>query len=260
MTRRSELRDRKFWVHSNPEPAPPDQPAQPCVLGCVLRGEHKPGCICTLECKEHPGHCSGCAPRPAHARSQLCGRCFYRRLRSPLRQLPDIHDWLGARMGGMRTNWSEPGVTGSRETPLPINADMHDLRGLNARLLAGWAHRAAAEHVPPIRGPAHWDVRTTAGWLDRHATWCAQQAWVPALIGHLGELTGRARGLVPWEQYRTRLPLPCPKCEQMTLTLFGGEDWVTCIQDGCDEVIGWFRYQRLIRAIVKLHEQIEKAS
>jgi hypothetical protein len=254
MTVRHEPRDRKFWVHSEPPAPPPDQPVKPCILGCLLKGEHKPGCPCTLECRDHPGHCTGCAPRPAHARSQLCGRCFYRRLRSPLRQLPDIYDWLGARMGGVRTNWSEPGVTGSREFPLPINTDMHDLRQLMARLLAGWANRAAHNIVPPVPGPAHWDVASTAGWLDAHASWCANQPWTPRLVTHLGELMKQANGLVPWQPPRTRLPLPCPKCEQMTLTLFGGEDWVTCTTPGCDEVIGWFRYSRLVKAILKLHD------
>jgi hypothetical protein len=248
--------ERPYWPHSNPEPtpAPSDQPAKPCVLGCLLKGDHAPGCICTLECKPHPGHCDGCAPRPAHTSSTLCGRCFYRRLRGPLRQLPGIHGWLGVRMGGIRGNWSEPGVSGSRESPLPINTDMHDLRVLITTVLAQWAHRVAREHTPPIAGPDHWGVDTTAGWLDRRASWCSSQPWTPTLVRHLGELTRRANGLVPWQPPRTRLPLPCPKCEAMSLTLFGGEDWVTCTTQGCDEVIGWYRYSRLVKAILKLHD------
>jgi hypothetical protein len=246
--------ERPYWPHSNPQPTPTDQPTKPCVLGCILKGDHKPGCICTLECKEHPGHCTGCNPRPAHVGSTLCGKCFYRRLRGPLRQLPGIHGWLGVRMGGIRGNWSEPGVSGSRESPLPINTDMHDLRVLITQVLAQWAARVACEHVPVIHGPEHWDVDTTAPWLDKRAGWCSAQAWTPILVAHLGELVKRANGLVPWQPPRTRLPLPCPQCEQMTLTLFGGEDWVTCTTQNCDEVIGWYRYSRLVKAILKLHD------
>jgi hypothetical protein len=248
--------ERPYWPHSDPEPtgAKLTEPARACVLGCLIKGDHKPGCPCTLECKDHAGHCRGCAPRPAHAWSLLCGKCFYRRLRGPLRQLPGIHGWLGVRMGGMRTNWAEPGVSGSRETALPINTEMHDLRVLITQILAAWAYRAAREHVPPIHGPSHYGPDWTAPWLDAHATWCAQQAWVPVLVTHLSELVKTANGLVPWQPPRTRLPLPCPKCEQMTLTLFGGEDWVTCTTQNCDEVIGWFRYSRLVKAILKLHD------
>jgi len=86
-----------------------------------------------------------------------------------------------------------------------------------------------------------------------HAGWIAEQVWVPTLIGHLHELEQRARHLAPWTRTGHALPLPCMKCEQLTLVLFGGEDWVTCTNPDCDHIIGWFKYERLSREIGRIY-------
>lgn len=74
------------------------------------------------------------------------------------------------------------------------------------------------------------------------------------LVAHLAELETLSKRLAPWQRTGHKLPLPCFRCEQLTLVLFGGEDWVTCTNRDCDEIIGWSRYENLSRAIGKLYE------
>ena len=261
MSRRRQVeRDRPYWPHSQDhvdvqEPLAREalDGAQACVLGCTNLGEHKPSCPCHTECPQHEGHCTGCAPRPAYDDTLLCGRCFHRRLRSPIRQMPTIHAWLGARMGGVKSPGLERDVSGSRDAPIPLNPAMHDVRELIEQLLCRWADRVATEHEPPIRGPDHRDVAACAAYLDAHVGWVSKQAWVATLIVHVKQLTRMATGLAPWQQAVTKLPIPCTRCQQPTLVLYGGDDWVTCTNKGCDNIIGWGRYQNLARAIVKLH-------
>ncbi len=268
--RRQTERDQPTWPHlhdhtdlpTSDMAAPID--GQACIMGCKQDEAHLPSCPCNDQCPNHPGHCPGCTPRSAHDRSLLCGRCFYRRLRSPLRQMPVIDAWLNTHMGGIRSASLEPGVTGSTDAAIPIRADIHDHLATSRMLLIGWARRVVDEHPKQravdgtwslIGGPTSLDVATTSRYLDRHATWISAQPWTRTLIGHLWELTRRATGLAPWQQSRTMLQLPCPKCEQMTLALFGGDDWVACIAAGCDEIIGWYRYERLSKAIIRLRNQ-----
>lgn len=227
---------------------------QACVLGCTTRTDHKPGCPCHTQCPQHESHCDGCAPRPAYQASLLCGSCFYRKLRSPLRRVPALVDWLVSRKAGLKAAvYDGDKVSGSHEVPLPFNAAIVDHISVLNLLLNAWAYRALRE-APPERGVAITDATVAAEWLDDHAAWVSGQPWVVELIRHLRELEARARTLAPWQVVRHRLPLPCMKCEQTTLVLFGGDDWVTCTNTDCDEIIGWSRYQNLSRAISRLYE------
>lgn len=256
-----------YWPHSQdyvdePEPETPKGPAdhvaldgtQACIRGCTDIGEHLPGCPCTTECPTHDDHCQGCAPRPAYETSLLCGHCFHRKLRSPLRRVPALVDWLNSRKAGLHAAvYDSDRVSGSTDAPLPFNPDIVDHLAVMALILNGWAKRTS-EQSPPAPGPTTWNATGSAAYLEQHSAWIAEQAWVVEMIRHLGELEDRTRELAPWQPVRHRLPLPCTKCEHTTLVLFGGDDWVTCTNLGCDHIIGWFRYQSLSRAIGRIYE------
>lgn len=228
---------------------------QACIYGCTSRDRHWSDCPCQASCPDHEGHCKGCAPRPTRDSSYLCGSCFHRRLRSPLRRVPALYDWLESRKGGLRAAvYDSDRIQSSKEAPLPFNVRIVDHLSLMSLLLNAWAHKAAGE-ADPGPGPATWDAPGSADWLDLHAGWVAEQRWVPQLVHHLRELEQRARALAPWQPTRHSLPLPCMACEQQTLVLFGGEDWVTCTNPECDHIVGWFKYEKLSREIGRIYKQ-----
>lgn len=255
-------KERREAAAATPAPAVPEPEdyvaldgSQACVFGCKDRGEHRAGCPCHDACPEHTGHCGGCAPRPAHGTSLLCGHCFHRRLRAPLRRAPALFDWLTSRKGGLKAqDYAADRVSSSKEAPLPFNVGVVDHLTLMEALLRAWVKRAL-ETAPPGPGPALLDVCGCAEWLDSHSSWISEQPWVLGFIAHLRGLEDRARRLAPWQPTRHALPMPCLRCEQQTLVLFGGEDWVTCTNPECDEIIGWYRYTRLSRAIAGVREQ-----
>lgn len=226
---------------------------QACIHGCTTRGQHNAGCPCHDTCPDHEDHCTGCAPRPTHDQSLLCGSCFYRKLRAPLRRVPALHDWLTSRKGGLKAaTYDSDLVQSSKEAPLPFNVGIVDHLSLTNLLLNAWAQKAVAE-ADPGPGPATRDAIGSAAWLDGHAGWLAEQTWIPQLLAHLRELEQRARALAPWQPTRHALPVPCFRCEQQTLVLFGGEDWVTCTAVDCDAVFGWSRYAALSKALGRIY-------
>lgn len=232
---------------------------QACILGCINRGEHQPDCPCHDQCPDHTDHCSGCAPRPSHENSLLCGHCFYVKLKAPLRRVPALFDWYTSRKAGLRAAvYDSDRITVSKDQPLPFNVDITDHLDLMRVVLATWAHRSA-ELAPPGPGPDGKDAVTSAKWLEDHASWISEQQLVGQLSKHLRQLEDYGRAIAPWQATRHKLPLPCFKCQQPTLVLFGGEDWVTCTSPGCDEIIGWFRYQRLSESIGNLLKNEGKA-
>lgn len=267
MSRRHTKRERQYWPHSDPGPAPDfvdivraavDEHvaldgAQACVAGCRQLGAHLPACPCHDECPEHPDHCKGCAPRPAHGDSLLCGACFHRRLRSPIRQAPVVAAWLTTRLGGLRSASLEPGVSGSHEAPVPINVDVHDHLRVMRDVMAGWAGTVAKT---ASEGPEGWEIRATSAYLDGRASWVSCQRWVPDLMSSVSGLLNVARGLAPWEAQQIRLEASCDRCGSRSLVQFGGEDWVTCVNRECDNVIGVGRYQNLARSEVRARSKV----
>lgn len=224
---------------------------QACIFGCTCLGDHLPGCACHETCPDHEGHCTGCAPRPAHEASWLCGGCFHRKLRRPLRRVPAIVDWLDSRKAGLRAQaYDGPLVSTSKTRPLPFNPEIVDFLTLASQVVNAWADRVAREMPPGSGAPK--GAAEGAMWLEARADWISEQRWVPDLVGHLAEIQRRSKALAPWAATRHSLPMPCLRCENQTLVLFGGEDWVTCVHDGCDNVISWSRYDRLSKAIAAI--------
>lgn len=228
---------------------------QACIQGCLVRGLHQAHCPCHDHCPDHLGHCTGCAPKPSHQGSLLCGRCYHIRVIAPLKRVPALWDWYSSRKAGLRAAvYDSDRITVTKEPPLPFNPEIVDHLDLMRAVLAGWAKRCA-EEAPPGPGPVDRAASTSAAWLEVHGGWVSEQPMVAKLIIHLKQLEDRGRALAPWQATRHKLPLPCFKCEQPTLVLFGGEDWVTCTNQDCDEIIGWFRYQRLSESIGNLYKE-----
>lgn len=225
---------------------------QACILGCTSRGQHGAACPCHDQCPEHEGHCTGCAPRPTRGGSLLCGACFHRKLRGPLRRIPALNDWLTSRKAGMRAAvYDRDLVSSSKEAPLPFNPEIVDHLGILDTIMDSWADAIAGKVDPGPRPPR--GAPAAAVWIEERAGWVAEQDWVPQLAAHLKELETRARRLCPWQPTRHALPVPCFRCEQQTLVLFGGEDWVTCTAADCDAVFGWSRYAALSRALGRIY-------
>ena len=233
---------------------------QACIYACTLQDIHAAGCPCQITCPDHEGHCAGCAPRPTHGSSLLCGSCFYRKIRGPLRRVPALFDWLMSRKGARLKAATYDGdrIGGSKETPLPFNPDIVAHLSLMSLLMNAWASKAVGE-TDPGPGPKVWDAAGSSQWLEQHAGWIAEQRWVVTFAEHLRELEQRARSLAPWQPMRHSLPVPCFRCEQQTLVLFGGEDWVTCTATDCDAVFGWSRYEALSRALGRIYAEEGKA-
>lgn len=225
---------------------------QACIYGCTTDNLHKAGCPCHNQCPDHEGHCSGCAPRPSHG-GLICGSCFHRKLRSPLRRVPAIYDWLNSRKAGLKaTAYDSDMVSSSKDAPLPFNPDIVDHLAVMDLLLAGWVVRIATTGPPGV-GPDGFGAPAAATWIEKRASWVAEQDWVKEINRHLSELEKRSKALAPWQPTRHALPVPCFRCEQQTLVLFGGEDWVTCTAPDCDAVFGWSRYEALSRALGRIY-------
>lgn len=192
---------------------------------------------------------------------------------------------FGQSVESLRSPSLQPKMSGSHEAPVPMNVDLHDHLAVMRLTVSAWADRVMREVVPADQGPGEltfdtgklgggfrpsWQLQATCGYLDKHAAWISRQPWVatlapdpavdgdpPAtLVGALRLLLSRARGLAPWERQQVRLEATCDRCGGRTLVQFGGEDWVTCVAAGCDNVIGVGRYQNLARAEVRARSQV----
>jgi hypothetical protein len=168
--------------------------------------------------------------------------------------VPALWDWYTSRKSGLRAAvYDSDHITVTKEPPLPFNPAIYDHLELMRVLYGRWAKRVAEQAPAAGSGPADHEASTSAAWLLDRAGWIAEQPFVEVLMVHLREMENRGRALAPWQATRHGLPIPCPKCERLSLVLYGGEDWVTCTASDCDEIIGWFRYERLGKAILGLH-------
>lgn len=228
---------------------------QACIFGCLIRHTHKPGCPCTTTCPEHEGHCDGCANRPAHDESLLCGSCFWRKLHGPLKRIPALIDWLTINKAGLKaTAYDRDLVSSSKEAPMPFRADVVDLIDRHDHFLARWAVGVARRITPPEPTPRTRKAGPASVWLLERDSWISNQRWVGLLTNDLHTLAREIDHLAPWKPAKHRLPMPCLHCNQQALVLTAGDDWVDCTNPDCRAAIGYDRYQRLERAIAGVHE------
>lgn len=151
--------------------------------------------------------------RPSADGLTLCWSCTYR-LEQALAEMPalysDLADALTPRRG------DAPRITGGDKASLPINlaaaAARHDITTYT-RGLAAWVAYERGHHPPE---PAVTEVCT---WLTRHATWIAAQEEAADIADWIGDLRGRALGVISPTGRRR-------------FTLHG--DGTNCLQEECD--------------------------
>lgn len=205
--------------------------------------------------------CLVCVSRPAYTPSLICGGCFAR-LKSDIATLVGAHTWLGIAMLNPTPAWKPGTIHRSPEPKLPFNAQLHDARVDIAGKLASWARVIAEEHVPALAGPADADPATVGRWLGHRLRWVSDQPWCDEMARELGELARAAYALVPWERHRRELPLPCPDCGYLTLTLYGGDELIVCRYRECAREMTWAEYWDRVRelqpeALIPVREIVE---
>ena len=187
-------------------------------------------------------------PRPAAAGTLLC-RGHLSGLERKLAEVTAVYDWLGACMVRDGSGSSDAPVTGSREAPTPMRISLHDLRADISAKLSSWTHLVTEERR--MRGPDHFDdPHAASGWLLSQVVWISAQAWVDELWSEVDEWHRLARTAAPYYRERRDLPAPCPECDLLALSLYGGDDHVTCRD--CGHTIprdGYGFYVRLLLAV-----------
>jgi hypothetical protein len=213
-----------YWPHSNPYDTTPETP-------CVI-----------------------CAHRNARNRSLMCGACF-NKLRADISTLVGAYVWLGIAMLATGTRPTEPAVGHTAESRIPFRVDLHDKREEIAGSLAYWARMIAEAHVPALAGPADGDVETIGRWLRARLPWVSEQEGCVTMATELGASARSAYALVPWNARRRDLPLPCPDCTYLTLSLYGADEVITCRNRDCGRILSWADYWTEVR---KQHADLSK--
>ena len=237
-----------------------------CVRGCRIRGQH------TAECATE---CAGCLPRPA-VEGLLCA-WDYARLVADLEDLPSLIAHLdemaepdaGHQSGGDGRTHGDP----AHRTILPaamLTADeletwlwgwlemVSEERGIalpRARWTLGGRRKEGREawYVDP-RPVAARDMRAVVKWVLPHLPWVAQQEWVGEFRGELGREIATAKARWPMVERGHAVPLPCPRCDGLTLwysppAWAGASMRVECLSPDCGRVFAeeeWVRMKALM--------------
>lgn len=190
--------------------------------------------------------CLVCQISDPYKDSLMCGGC-YNRLRAHIATLVGAHAWLGLAMLNPISTW-KPGTIGRTATGSrpPFRTDLHDARVDIEAKLTSWARAVAEEHQPALAGPADGELATVGRWLIARLPWISDQLWCDAIAGELAEAVTAAYALVPWDRLRRDLPMPCPGCQQVSLSQYGGDDQVTCRIRTCGRAMPWADYWRLV--------------
>lgn len=224
-----------------------------CIRGCIIRSRHLPDC-------EDREACRGCLPREAE-HGQLCYPC-HKRLDEMLKHAPEQCHLLRV-MSGMAKAAPARGDadmihgTGELRTPLQLACvdteqeicDM--LAELVEQLVTDYRMRGPerlqtqAERDKPGQLRQSWHAMTgTFEWVEPPARFHVDSAapWLRAQIQRLEHVEGigdtwevmaeamsQAHALAPWRAEQARVKgIPCPECHRYALTLFGGDENITC--------------------------------
>ena len=191
-----------------------------CIRGCSLYRRHLTDC-------EDGDACSGCLPRRAEY-GLLCWPC-HRRYELMLHDAPTVYRWLTGNMAtGQGAATEGDHVTASKELPLPIKAAVYDIRELMADQFA-----ATVDHLVellgvtgPGRHSVERDVRFMQTWLGS----VERQDFIADWWEELADTMVQAHALAPWRPAMRRVAgVPCPRCEESNLAIFGGESDITCL-------------------------------
>ncbi len=190
-----------------------------CVRGCSLYNQHLTDC-------EDRETCKGCLPRRAD-HGGLCHTC-HRRLELMLHDAPTVVNWLtGNLASGSSAAANGDIVKSSKELALPIKAGIYDERQAICDALAAWADDVAETLgvTGPLAHTPEQDSRFLLTWLTSIERLDPIGDWWDELAEH----TSAAHALAPWRPAMRRVPgVPCPRCSETNLRIYGGESDVSC--------------------------------
>lgn len=189
--------------------------------------------------------CIVCRARPtAYDDSHQCGGCFAR-MRGDLGSLIDVYAWLAVGMANPKPGWRTGSIHAvSTESPIPFRVELHDQREKILGALRRWAKDVGERRQ--LVGPLDSSINTTANWLRIQLSWCSTQYWVKDLAAELRTLRAESSLLYPWQGARQNLAAPCGNCARLTLTLYTGDDDVTCRNRECGVMYSWPDYVQIV--------------
>lgn len=227
----------------------------PCGHGCTMRGSHRTDCT-----GGHPDRpCTGCLPRPATG--HLCEWC-HSILTNTINEIPDLVQhlyWIGQPAAQNKPitddppNRTDPALANALPAPWLAADELESM-------LAGWAQVVIEEHPnQPMRGPnaSPWHGNIAA-WIAPHLDWIRHQYWAVDMRHELPKETATLRARWPMiedTEGAKRLVMPCPRCDQLTLTYTPPPEAhapfvVSCDNPDCARIFSeddfdWFKHMAL---------------
>ena len=223
-----------------------------CVGGrpgrpCVIFGQHATDC--------HDETCRGCLPRPG-TQGWLCDTCdTHLRQWLAVTKTPEgewrpnsllwVHGWLGLAQSVRRKAAPQFDhiVTCRDDLPSPVSEAIMDCRRRIEAIVAA-AEEWAREKLDGVSAAdlGRVDLVESVAYLARRVVSIEDsRSLVGALYDDTQDVMIEAHSLAPWRAERKRIAgIPCPGCERVTMTLFGGDDFVTCTT--CQTVVASRRF------------------
>lgn len=190
-------------------------------------------------------NCAAPHDRPVTAaRGQLCAG-HESQLVMLLEQIPAVVAWLGGNL--QRQQGRGERVSGSRTAPAPLRIEVVDHVELICAQISSWSGLLAEERG--LAGPSgKRGVNGQVGFLLAHIDWIAGRSWSVDLIAELWDAVGVAQRIAPWKAARHHLPMPCPRCDSLTLTRWDGDELVRCARriGGCGSSWTSSDYDRML--------------
>jgi hypothetical protein len=225
-----------------------------------------------------PARSCVCCTRPMTDPGYACLNCETRIDRT-LADIPDLYALLPAVLAPQQT--VGPKVSGSRERPIPINVDVHDLvaparnghlteqarhnladhgdgQAAIAATLDSWVQDWRDTRNKGEGRPAPY-VPNLVAWLRPRLQWaCRYHPAVDEFAREMTAITGQMRRHLRLARYTQRLAAPCPSCDLVALhrqvdPVTGADDWISC--GGCGRMWSEQEYARLAVVLIAETEQ-----
>jgi hypothetical protein len=200
-----------------------------CARGCRWFDHHVSDC--------HTEGCMGCLPRPAAEGEQLCAWCSHRASEwfagvDRVGSLLWLEHWLGSNRGQhVRGQSFDQHVSASKEPPIPLNVDTHDLLVRLSDLVIGWESALRTEFdrpEPQVAFTLDGGVAFLRSWWPRLVRG-GDPDTVRVMWDEFRDLLTDAHAQFPWRQgIRHCHGVPCMTCGKATLVVYDGDDVVTC--------------------------------